>query len=717
VSSTKFYDLMFEISNEHRHNILLLLNKEAMRVTSISNELDLTTPEISRHISRLSEIGLVSKDVDGFYNLTPLGTLFLVLLREFEFISKHTEYFASHKHMGIPVEYLKRIGDISESSFTGNIQVFFHQIEQVIKEARKEVWLLVDQFPLNHLSFILKALERGVRFRILEPRNRIINPDLEALALEESQTFTRMKVTPLVEQRMLDEVNLFMYISEKDCAVAFPNLDGENEYKGFKSKDETSLEWCRDLFEYYWYMAEQRTVASLTKVERGRISKGLELSGRIVVTGQERPDIDAQAVQDAVDNYDEVILRGRFNFGSAQVQLSKSVIIKGEGRENDIPQTSIFKKGWNYPFTEWDCVFYINGEDADVTIENLRFTDFNCACIWGVQGNSLRIINNSITLLHGYGRGATFGALGDWIVGIEVDAKENCFRGGVIIDGNYIDFSSPLLSIADGHVSRGGLEEDPEYRPNLLDHEYFVTFGITTWNLPGSVGIENNIVRNANARGITTSNNLPSADVKIRHNTITSDVYGSYPFSSHEAGAGILAQSTFSGPGPGFNVEIEDNTIKLDKLNYSGIIVLGPVTDREGADKLRGGVIRNNCIQLRNGYEGIHVRKCDDFEVTDNKITGEVYYGIRISGRKRTGELDLRALNNLVEGNDMDDMRIREPDDYSDNHVDGRRFAGSTVGSFTAHIWLDKFSERNVVEIRKNEKVIDEGKENTIEYY
>jgi hypothetical protein len=106
-------------------------------------------------------------------------------------------------------------------------------------------------------------------------------------------------------------------------------------------------------------------------------------------------------------------------------------------------------------------------------------------------------------------------------------------------------------------------------------------------NVSGAVRIENNIVRNFNARGIAATENYTSADVRIRHNTIESDVYGSYPFSSPEAGAGILAQSAWAIPGPSFNVEIEDNTIKLDKLNYSGIVVLGPATDREGAERAR----------------------------------------------------------------------------------------------------------------------------------
>ena len=76
----------------------------------------------------------------------------------------------------------------------------------------------------------------------------------------------------------------------------------------------------------------------------------------------------------------------------------------------------------------------------------------------------------------------------------------------------------------------------------------------------------------------------------------------------------------------------------------------------------------------------------------------------------------MRAVNNLVESNDMEDLTIMGPDDYSDNHADGRRFAGSPLGSATAHVWLDKFSENNSIKIKTNENVFDEGKENKIEY-
>jgi len=76
----------------------------------------------------------------------------------------------------------------------------------------------------------------------------------------------------------------------------------------------------------------------------------------------------------------------------------------------------------------------------------------------------------------------------------------------------------------------------------------------------------------------------------------------------------------------------------------------------------------------------------------------------------------MRSLNNIVEDNDMADLRIREPDEYSNKHADGRMFAGSTGVSASAHIWLGKFSKKNVIKLEKHETVIDEGKNNTIKY-
>ena len=708
--SERFHDLLFEVSNEHRHRILLLLRDKAMRTTELARETDLNNPEIRRHISRLHEIDLIQRDVEGYYSLTPYGEASLKLFQEIKFISRNSDYFKSHSLTGLPPRFLKQIGKLMSASRLSSPIEYIRQTQNLLKEADEHAWIMVDQFPVNLLPTMVEAIDRGVKIRIIEPRDRVLEPDLSALTSEESKAYSRTSSTPLYEQRMLNDVPVQLHFSDSQSVIAFPDPNGVYDYTGFAITEENALEWCNDLFNHHWTASEPRPLTpEFIELKRSRLESA---AGQVAaVEGRNDPGTDPQTIQDAVDNYEEVVLKGTFNLGASSISIKKSVKIRGEGRDHDIPQTVIYKKGWSFPFREFSSVFMLDADGVDVTVENINFTDFNCAGVHATgtkRANSVKVLNNRITLLSGFGRGITYGAFGDFVHGILI---EGVGQGGVLVEGNFIDLA--LGSIRRGSVSRGGLEEDPEHRPDLFNHEYYVGFGIAVNSCSGKVEIRNNVVRNANGRGIAVSGHSESSEVIIRDNVVESEVYGSYPFSSLESGAGILAHTGLGEKHlSSFYVCIEKNTINLERLNYSGILVLGPVT--EGSSKLQGGIIRGNSIHFKSGYEGIHVRKCDGFDVVDNKISGEAYYGIRLSGRKKSGDQDQRALNNLVEGNDMEDLRVREPDDYSENHADGRRFAGSPAGSTTAHVWLDKFSEKNVVKIKKDENVIDEGKDNEL---
>jgi predicted transcriptional regulator len=711
-----FYDVLFEVSNEDRHRILHQLEEKPCNVTQIARVQGLSLPETSRHVSRLCEVGLTRRDAEGLYHLTSYGGLVLRQFRELEFTTKFREYFTDHAVAGIPPEFVKRIGDLSGSVLTDNILDFIRQIEYVIREAEEYVWLLVDQFPLNHLALIIEAIERGGQFRVLEPRNRILTPDLEALAPGEDHALDRMRLAPLVEQRMLDEVNVFMYLSENGCVSAFPTLRGENEYKGFTSTDETSLKWCRELFLHHWDEAVQRTPAPVFEVKRGQISKVEESSKRTVVIGRERPEFDAQAIQDAVDNYDEVVLRGRFNIGTSTININRSVTIRGEGRTDDIPDTKIWKKGWRFPFLDEEFMFNVRGEGIDVTIENIHVEDFNGTCIGTHQHNSLTIRRNRLTIQTGLGRGLSFGPWGDHVVGITAGG-ESAFRGaapgGVVIEENYLDFA---LSFARGFTTTKGLEREPDYRPDLKNHEAPICIGINLNRNLGKVIVRNNVIRNMNGRGILAFDNWETVDIEIVNNTIVSEVFGAYPYNNPMSGVGILVMSAWSEPRSGGRVEVSSNEIDCDKVNYCGIAVHGLAMYQEGAGKLEQVIIKDNEIKLKEGSFGIQVRRSDFTEVFNNKISGKAYYGLQVSGSEDREGIDLSANANRFEDNDLEGLVIKEPDEYGDAHVDGRMFTGSEGTSTTAHVWLNAFSKDNVISVKADETVIDEGEGNIIRY-
>ena len=396
--SNGFHDLLFEMSNENRYEILLILREQSKRITDLTRQMNLTTTEVRRHVTRLTEAGLIQRDIDGYYHLTPYGEASLLLFQEFEFLSSNREYFKTHDPLSIPIRFVKQVGKLRKSIIISNAMDFIRYTQNLLKESEKQVSILVDQFPMNLLPNLVDAIDRGVLIRIIESKNQVLEPDFSKLTSEETRALDRTRTTPLYERRMLENVRLQFFLSESSCVLCFPLNDDQFDYTGFLCEEEASLEWCNEFFDYHWDKATARVIRKpVESVKRGY---GASVKDQIIVEGLNDPRIDPQTVQDAVDNYKVIFLRGRFNFGASSVSLSRNVIIRGEGREDNIPLTSIYKKGWSFPFRQFTGVFEVDEDDLDLTIENLNFTDFNCACILQRLNpiNSMKVIDNRITV-------------------------------------------------------------------------------------------------------------------------------------------------------------------------------------------------------------------------------------------------------------------------------------------------------------------------------
>ena len=704
---------MFELSNEERMMILHLLNEAPQNVTNISNKIDIRLQQVSRHTKRLCDVGLVERKPDGKYSLTNYGVRILEQIEEISFYAQHRDYFLTHTLENIPREYRIRLRDLSDSKFHKDILHFIHEIDKVISDAKNEICFLVDQFPFHYVTKIRDALDRGVHIRIIEPHARMVNPVLTNLVSELNPEMSRIMTTPHVKQRMLDNVHLFMYLSDNYCAVVFPTSNGENDYRGFTSQDEKGVSWGKDLFQHYWKLAVKRVELDDQGIVRNRDIKFS--NGYVVIEGTEDPIIDARILQDAVDNYEKIILSGNFNVGTSTIIVSKDIHIQGDGRVDDIPLTTIKRQGWKFPTNEYDKLFLVEGKGIEVTIENIHFTDWNNACIVVGEAYNVNILKNRLTLQTNIGRGIRFGNLGDQVIGILVAADgQGSFQGGVVIKDNFLDFGT--YYILGGFRPRIGLENNPDYRPNLMSHENCISFGIIVKQASSQVLIENNTVRNMNGFSIWTMDNKESAEVVIKNNIIDSGVFGMYPVNSPYAGYGIIAHSHWEAsiPNHGFNVKITGNKINFEKVNYCGIAVHGPLEPVRGSVKLRDGHILGNDVRLRDGAVGVLLYHCDSFEVAGNYFSGKAYYGVQVSGGDLDEYLDLRAMGNHIEENNFIELKIKPSDEYSIQNVNGVNFAGENTESVTGHIWLNKCTNNNRVILSKSDLIINNGKNNVL---
>jgi len=250
-------DILFELSNEDRLEILFKLHDEVMKVTTLSRELGITTQECSRHVARLSEARLVEKDPEGFFGLTQYGRTTLKLIPSWGFISRHVDYFNTHSLETTPTQLVCRIGELRGSEPTENVMVTFHIVDSIIRKSEEYIYFMHDQYLLNTLPLMKEALERGVKFRTFEPLTREPRRSLDPMRHhyideEDEQFFMEVWERGQVSTRFSDDIEAFLYVSEKEAVIAFPLSEGGFDYTGFHSKDPSVRQFCCDLFDCYW---------------------------------------------------------------------------------------------------------------------------------------------------------------------------------------------------------------------------------------------------------------------------------------------------------------------------------------------------------------------------------------------------------------------------------------------------------------------------------
>jgi predicted transcriptional regulator len=249
-------DLFFEFSNEDRLRILRTLQTDHLTVTALSNELELTTQETSRHLARLGEVGLTFKNPDGTHSLTGYGELSLKQITGFKFTTSHKGYFKNHDLSGLPAEFIARIGELENSRYIDDVMVIFHLIDQMIREAEEYVWRITDRYIITVIPAWSEALERGIEARLLEPENIVIPPEFN-----EGEIIADAVLHQQFLNHYLDNVPVFMSLSEKQVAgICFPANDGRIDYRGFVSEDPTVLKWAKDLYEHLWNMSTPKPI-------------------------------------------------------------------------------------------------------------------------------------------------------------------------------------------------------------------------------------------------------------------------------------------------------------------------------------------------------------------------------------------------------------------------------------------------------------------------
>lgn len=153
--------LFVELSNTNRLNILEALGERDMRLSGLSKEFDIPSPEVSRNLKRLSESGLVTKTSNGKYRASPVGDLVLKIFPYLSFLFKNRETMNKHSISPIPEDLMFGSHPLADCEIrTGSIEGFNLSTER-FRKTEEFCWIMSRETMESFIPPLEGVLERG----------------------------------------------------------------------------------------------------------------------------------------------------------------------------------------------------------------------------------------------------------------------------------------------------------------------------------------------------------------------------------------------------------------------------------------------------------------------------------------------------------------------------------------------------------------------------
>ena len=248
-------DIFMELASDTRYEILKMLDGKPAHATKIANTLKLTKQDTHRNTARLTEIGLIKKDAEGFFLLTEFGKAISSQFPYFQFLNKHKEFFENRTLGNVPEKFIHRLGELENTQLVSSVAKVLARLRKMESSSKNQFKLMSTQGFSDEAKTIVDLIKKGVKMQILIGKNTVIPREI----LEDIDLEKIMKRENFL-QRQIEKIEVALYITDESCAVMFPNRKGEiNMNDMFVGNDSKVREWCDDVFEHYWKFSKPFT--------------------------------------------------------------------------------------------------------------------------------------------------------------------------------------------------------------------------------------------------------------------------------------------------------------------------------------------------------------------------------------------------------------------------------------------------------------------------
>lgn len=245
--------ILFELSNKARYGILDCLHEGLKKHSELEEMLKIPGSEVSRHVKRLAEKGLIQKSDDGRYQITSIGYIAYNLMNILDISLKFEGFLNSHDISYIPLDFLFQLYKLKYVTVHTETLKNIETWRNFIKNAKKYVFGIADQYQ----DSVLPILERKVKDQSIEVLAIIGKDSLIPFSKAESHFENPHKFFDKIDVftniKVLDDIKFSTIVSDRGAILFLSNHDGQIDYSQcLVGENQEFISWSKDLFHYFW---------------------------------------------------------------------------------------------------------------------------------------------------------------------------------------------------------------------------------------------------------------------------------------------------------------------------------------------------------------------------------------------------------------------------------------------------------------------------------
>lgn len=239
--------LFMELASETRCAIIGSVARRPAKLSTLARELGVTVQDVHRNANRLVDAGLLERR-DGEFCLSEFGKVVAAQLPYFAFMNGNRKFFEEHTLAPLPDKFVQRIGALTGCRIIETVTVVLEELKTLEMSAERRLNIMVTQAWPEEGQILIDRAKSGVDVRGVVGRNTVFPKSVVngiVPALEQLRSH--------VNSRMMDRLDVAVYIADDSAAVMLPNSKGEVDMGSMLAGDDPLfVEWCSDLFDHMW---------------------------------------------------------------------------------------------------------------------------------------------------------------------------------------------------------------------------------------------------------------------------------------------------------------------------------------------------------------------------------------------------------------------------------------------------------------------------------